>query len=367
MRIPKLCRHRSSLRAYVTDPATGKPVYFGKWGTAEARTAYGKWVADFVARRPEDHQLARLRGRAVTMAGLVEGYLAFAETYYRKGGKVTAEVASIKNALAWVGNLYPLLPAAQFRPGEFKALRAALVGHGLARTNINKMMARIKRMVRWAVEEELVEADVLGRLIAVSPLTRGRTAAPDPEEIQPVPLAAIHATLKHCRPITQIMVKVHLWTAMRPAEVCEMRPEEIDMYLSPWLYRPASHKTEHRGKTRKIWLGPQCQEILRPLLQSRPDGWVFPGSGRGSHADYFGPITVSGYRQRIHRACLAAGIQPWCPLQIRHTALSIIRSRYGLEAAQVVAGHSEANTTEIYAERDETLARKVATEMDWGA
>ena len=40
-----------------------------------------------------------------------------------------------------------------------------------------------------------------------------------------------------------------------------------------------------------------------------------------------------------------------------------VRERYGLEAAQVAAGHAKADTTQIYATRDEALAQKVAREM----
>ena len=42
----------------------------------------------------------------------------------------------------------------------------------------------------------------------------------------------------------------------------------------------------------------------------------------------------------------------WSPSQLRHTAGTQIRSRYGLEAAQVVLGHRRADVTQIYAERD---------------
>jgi integrase len=53
----------------------------------------------------------------------------------------------------------------------------------------------------------------------------------------------------------------------------------------------------------------------------------------------------------------------WCPLQLRHTAATTIRKRFGLEAAQTVLGHSKADVTQIYAERDYTLAARVAREV----
>jgi hypothetical protein len=53
-------------------------------------------------------------------------------------------------------------------------------------------------------------------------------------------------------------------------------------------------------------------------------------------------------------------VSRWHPNQLRHSAGTEIRQRFGLEAAQVVLGHSRADVTQIYAERDLTLAAKVA-------
>jgi integrase len=53
----------------------------------------------------------------------------------------------------------------------------------------------------------------------------------------------------------------------------------------------------------------------------------------------------------------------WHPNQLRHTHATAVRRRYGLEAAQVVLGHSRADVTQVYAERDFSLAEKVAAEM----
>ena len=47
------------------------------------------------------------------------------------------------------------------------------------------------------------------------------------------------------------------------------------------------------------------------------------------------------------------------PNRLRHSAASVIRNQYGLEAAQVVLGHAKADTTQIYAERDMALAAEI--------
>jgi site-specific recombinase XerC len=42
----------------------------------------------------------------------------------------------------------------------------------------------------------------------------------------------------------------------------------------------------------------------------------------------------------------------WAPNRLRHSAATEIRKNFGLEAAQVILGHSAADVTQIYAERD---------------
>jgi integrase len=60
------------------------------------------------------------------------------------------------------------------------------------------------------------------------------------------------------------------------------------------------------------------------------------------------------------RACKAAGVPAWSPLQLRHTAATVIRERFGVEAAQGVLGHSRVETTQVYAERLLGQAARVA-------
>jgi len=53
----------------------------------------------------------------------------------------------------------------------------------------------------------------------------------------------------------------------------------------------------------------------------------------------------------------------WHPNQLRHSMGTAVRREYGLEGAQVVLGHAKANTTEIYAERDQRLAVEIARKL----
>jgi integrase len=89
--------------------------------------------------------------------------------------------------------------------------------------------------------------------------------------------------------------------------------------------------------------------------------------------------TTNSYRRAIHRGCDKAFPAPedlspeqalkwksthrWAPNRLRHTAGTEIRKRFGLEAAQVVLGHSMADVTQIYAERDLAKAAAVIREV----
>lgn len=46
--------------------------------------------------------------------------------------------------------------------------------------------------------------------------------------------------------------------------------------------------------------------------------------------------------------------------RLRHSRGTEIRKAFGLEAAQVTLGHRNADVTQVYAERDEELAKRVA-------
>ena len=214
-------------------------------------------------------------------------------------------------------------------------------------------------MFSWAVEQELAQPETLGSLTAVRNIQRGRTAAREKPSIKPVDLETIQKTLEHLDLDTATMVRVHLLGCMRACEVTQMRGEDIESVGTIWIYTPWSHKTEHKGLSRKIWLNRRCQELLAPLLSLRPTGWLFPSSNHPGEA-----ITTPGYRLRIAKACKRAKVSHWHPLQLRHTALTIVRATHGLEASQVLAGHAKADITQVYAERNDQLGQKAATELN---
>jgi hypothetical protein len=197
-RVPKMCHHRPSGRAYVTDPASRRQVPLGRWGTPEAEAAYGRWVAEFLS-RPAGVPAPR-PGAAVTVDQLCEAYLEHARAYYRKGGRETSEVKSLKAVMGPLSDLYGTTPARDFGPSALRAVREQFVAVGWCRAHVNAQVHRLRRIFRWGVEQEMVPGAVLPALGAVQALRKGRTPAPDRPPVQPVPWAVVEATLPQLRP-----------------------------------------------------------------------------------------------------------------------------------------------------------------------
>jgi integrase len=169
-----------------------------------------------------------------------------------------------------------------------------------------------------------------------------------------------------------------------------MRAGDIDMAGPVWEYRPRRHKNQHRGLPRVILLGPQAQAILGPFLTAEPAAYLFsprryveelrarraatrktkrtPSEAKrqGKAQPKRTPgerYTRRSYRVAVVRACQKAGVPGWSPLQLRHTAATLFRAKYGLEAAKAILGHSRVETSQIYAERDLAKAQQVMTEI----
>ncbi len=71
----------------------------------------------------------------------------------------------------------------------------------------------------------------------------------------------------------------------------------------------------------------------------------------------------SHYTKAIRQTCQRHGIPHWHPNQLRHAAATKLRKQFGLEAAQVCLGHSRADVTQVYAERNSDLAAKAMSVM----
>lgn len=410
-RPPKYRLHKSTGQAVVS--IGGKVHQLGPYGSGESHERYEELIKQWRRRRDEERpdlaeadpeslltvkQLRRRlqQGHPVTMGELALVYEDYAHSYYVKNGKVTREGEQVTEILRMLLRHHGEEDVADFGPVKLKDLRELMIDpNDWSRKHINESVNRIRRMFAWACENELVPPTVHHALQSVAGLKRGRSKARDTKRVTVVDDATIESTLKHAPEIVADMIRLQRLTGARPGEVCQLRPCDIDRSCEVWIYEPGDHKMEHYGTQRLIMIGPKAQAILRLYLQRDPQSYCFSPlethwmtrrrrGEEGSRDPYDvilarahqvaikrrrqqrlkdKPYDAGSYRVAIHRACLKAGLEKWSPNRLRHTAATEVRKRFGLEAAQVVCGHQNADVTQVYAERDLSLAIQVARSL----
>ena len=82
-------------------------------------------------------------------------YKKFAVQHYQKDGVSTGEWDNIQYAIEPLKQLYGRTLVRDFGPLALKALQRDMIEAGLSRGVINSRIAKIKRIFRWAVSEQL--------------------------------------------------------------------------------------------------------------------------------------------------------------------------------------------------------------------
>ena len=414
-RVPKYRLHKTTGLAKVR--LSGRDVYLGQYGTPESRTKYRKVVAEWLAsarQEPTGPRLADTKGPP-TINELVLAYLEFAKRYYVREGQPTGEVQNLKYSVTPLVELYGSTAVDHFGPVALKAVREVMIERDWCRSLVNGRVNRIRRVFKWGVENELVPASVLHGLQAVPGLKRGRCSVRETAPVKPVPDDTVALTCEAAPRVVAAMVQLQRLTGMRPGEVVIMRTRDIDTSGRIWRYVPGHHKTEHHGRSRVVYLGPAAQRLLKPLLKTDLDAFIFTpaaalaelaltkrmrrrtrvqpsqikrqrrAKGRRLRQRY----TTTTYARAISYACDRAFPHPelsslrrsrstseqlreldawrkahrWSPNRLRHSAATQLRKEFGIESARVVLGHTSARVTEIYAEQDLARAAEIMSRV----
>jgi integrase len=282
-RVPGYRRHSSGQARVTLD---NKDHLLGAYGSDESREAYRRLVAEWLQRKGAFAPAVKEQAQPLSVNELILAYWRFAEDYYGFDSSDDAKRGDgycLRDALRVVKALYGHTPGRAFGPKALKACRGEMVRKGWSRTYTNAQVDRVRRMFRWAAEEELLPASVWQGLRALAGLRAGKTAARETEAVKPVTPDHVEATLPHMPLTVRAMVQFQLWTGCRPDEVCRIRAIDLDMgNPGCWVYRPGSdrgthgqHKTAHKGKVRLVLIGPRAQAVLRPYLGTKLDAYCF--------------------------------------------------------------------------------------------
>lgn len=353
----------------------------GLAGTAEARAEYDRLVAEIAA-----NGVRSLLGGCRLVAQVVAAYLRYAQSYYGK-----KQFWRLDTAFNPVNRLYGDHRVERFGPLALKAC-VAVLARTYNRRLCNQMQGCIKEGFRWAASEELIPDAVYTRLTRVRGLRKGKTEAKEPEDVAPVDPVLVRKTLAWVLPPVAGLIRLGVLTGCRPGEAIRIRGQDI---VRPWreiagkqvwLYvLRHDHKNGWRGMERQIPLCPEAQELLLPLLAvKRPGEFLFsprdaltalrqrqarerktplscgnrPGTNRKRRA-LRAPgerYTSESYSQAIRKACARASLERWAPNQLRHLVGTRVEVEYDQDAARCVLGHTQPQTTAIYAESTEKAA-----------
>jgi integrase len=279
-----------------------------------------------------------------------------------------------------------------------------MIERGWARKSINRQVSRVLQIFGHGVRRGLVPVDVHLALKTVPALRRGKSQARETKPVRPVPQHDIEKTLPKLSAPVAALVRVQLLTGARSGELVIMRPCDVDRSGKVWVYRPTTHKTAHHEHERTIYIGPEAQAVLAPLLINRPpDAYVFSpldAQGKPATSARRARYTPTTYHRAVVRGCDMAFPPPdvldrvrvecagrkkfrwettaehrrrigeagwealqqwrrdhrWHPHQLRHNAATTIRKEFGIELARIVLGHRTADITATYAEADQAAA-----------
>lgn len=391
MKLPKYREHKPTGQALVEYQGDRK--YLGRYNTPESRRRYRAFIQKILDERGliEDQQQPAL-AEVELVDDLIIAFLRWGKTNFP-----AKEFAQFGYATTHLSLACGEVPATNFNPKDMKKARESMVEAGWKREHINRQVGRLKRVFKWGVEQTVVPLEVYGALTVMEPLKQGQSKAAESPPVEPVADAVVDATLPYLGRHARAMVELQRLAGMRPQDACNLRPCDVDQTGAVWIYRPEQHKGTWRGKGRVIFFGPKCQAVLKPFMDRDPQAYCFspkeaeaerssdrraarktkvqpsqaarrprklpkrPRGERYSTETYGGAIDY-GIKKANQFKCQIP-VPHWSPGQLRHTAGTDIRKKYGLEAAQVFLGHAKADVTQIYAERDLDLGRKIASEV----
>jgi integrase/recombinase XerD len=186
-------------------------------------------------------------------------------------------------------------------------------------------------------------------LLAAVPAVAGWSAASLPRAVSPEVVAALLGSCDAEQPLGRrdlAMLLLLVRLGLRAHEVAALELDDVD-----WR----AGELSIRGKGRRQERMPVPHEVGEALV-----GYVQFGRPPCATRSVFvsarvprRPISASGVRSVVHRACLRAGLTPFAAHRLRHTAATtMLRSGAALQDVAQVLRHRDLATTALYAKVD---------------
>lgn len=225
--------------------------------------------------------------------------------------------------------------------GSVSGMLAELAHDGLSARSQARLLSSLRGLFRFLREEGLIELDPT-ELVLRPRLTRRLPGLLNVEEVARLLDAPDPATERGVR--DRAMLQVMYAAGLRVSELVGLQLAEVNLragYLTVL------------GKGRKRRLVPltvsACSSVERYLEQIRP-GWSRPGVRALFVTSRKAAMTRQGFWKLIKQYALGAGISKRVsPHMLRHSfATHLLQGGADLRAVQVMLGHADIGTTQIY-------------------
>ena len=276
----------------------------------------------------------------------------FCEAMWLESGLAEASVASYRRDLQLAERLCAK-PLPDFSAADVQAVLAQLLDLQRKASSLARMRVSLRRFFAWMVEERLRADDPTVLLEAVrheKPLPRGLSEA-EVERLLAAPDLATPAGLRDAA-----MLELLYACGLRVSEL-------VGLPLSAVFLQEAVLRVRGKGdKVRLVPMGEQAAEMVarycreaRPLLlEGRVSDMLFIAA-RG------GAMNRRTFWKLIHDYAIAVGIRTAVsPHTLRHAfATHLVNHGADLRVVQMLLGHSNLSTTQIYTHVAEARLAKV--------
>lgn len=237
----------------------------------------------------------------------------------------------------------------------------------LSPKSIRNVHATLSSLWEWAIEEKLVETNVVRAIRPPNP--QMPTIKPfDERDIRAVLRQAGQGSTSELRYRDRAMILFLLDTGVRASELCNLRLANVDLKQGSAIVRGKGRLDRGTGRQRIVFLGGRAQRAVHRYLLERkaeePEAWLFVATnGRQLTRDVLG--------RHLRRLGERAGVLPCNPHRFRHTfAIFYLRNGGDVFTLQRLLGHSSLDMVQRYlsiAQSDVEAAHRKAGPVDnWG-
>ena len=236
----------------------------------------------------------------------------------------------------------------------------------------------IKSAWRWGLGRRVVKIESVEVLKEVKLLKTGQDNVHENHRRGTITEKEFRKVLAKANSVARDMLSLIWLTAMRPYEVCDMRPYDIlTDDKKCWLYIPGrdqssvgDHKTSRFDRIKVIPLTKAAQKVLKPRIKDfESKDYIFKPEEAVKDLERLTVKTKDKYNHNTlcracKRACERAKVKVFVPYDLRRTVATGTRALLGKEAARVLLGHTKTDTTDIYLLEEVQEAIKVAKLLD---